>query len=261
MDKLGILNRITPRKGLRIVNYHWTPQEQETTLSSHFEYFETNHTSLNQEQLIAYLNGDFQPVKPPVVITFDDGFRNNKTVAVPLLDQYNLTGWFFVIGNAGDADGKILEGNLNTRFCMNWQDLLEIQSKGHVIGSHTLNHANLGKTFGDELKHELEASRKLLESKLNGPINTFAYPYGTKNSYHREAIQSVTKHYDLAVHSFPSTIQPGHPQHSLGRMCVESNWDLALLRLRISGCYDGRYFSARNKFMADLEAITKQGQL
>ena len=257
-DSVGLLRHVTRRKGLRIVNYHWTPEEYRSLLNLHFSFYASCFTTLDLYGLTRFLMGTYRPAKPPIIISFDDGFKNIKSVAAPLLEAHRIPGWFFIIGKAGDADGTIVGGNLNTRYCMDWQDLSELNSKGHVIGSHTLSHTNVGKVTGEALIREIKDSKEMLESKLNTQIKAFAYPFGTKDSFHFEAIKAVTRYYKYAFHSFPDTILSGHLPHALGRTCVESDWNLSMLRMRLSGWYDGRYTASRNRYLTDLRSVENQ---
>ncbi|MDG1890112.1 MAG: polysaccharide deacetylase family protein [Verrucomicrobiota bacterium] len=236
------------KPSLRIINYHWTPMEERSSLEQHFETITQHYCSLDQNGLRAFLQGKHRDPRNPIIISFDDGFRNNLEVASPLLEEYGLTGWFFVIGKAGYSDGHIVEGNLNTRYCMSWDELNLLRSKGHVIGCHTMNHVDLGSIDHSVLHHELVASRQLIESEIGQSVLSFAYPYGTVNSFSKASMEMINATYEFAFHSFSSAIRPGHHPQALGRICVESGWSKDILQLRLNGFLDFRYRTPRNRF-------------
>lgn len=106
-----------------------------------------------------------------VVITFDDGFRNQYDNAFPILKKYGMTGIFFVYTNTIDTKGG-----------MTWIMLADLLKNNMEIGSHTVSHADLAKLSVSQVNFELSYSKKLLESKLATPINYFAYPGGSYNA-------------------------------------------------------------------------------
>lgn len=72
----------------------WT-QMNAQLFEQHLAYLSKNHECIGLVELIDRLEGD-GPVGRPVVITFDDGFENNVSVAVPLLERYRLPATIFV---------------------------------------------------------------------------------------------------------------------------------------------------------------------
>ena len=66
------------------------------------------------DQLVHYWNTNYEIKKPTVVITFDDGFRNNYSIAKPILEKYEVPATFYI------STGNVSEQKLF------WVDLLEI---------------------------------------------------------------------------------------------------------------------------------------
>lgn len=101
-------------------------------------------------------------------ITFDDGFRDNLTVAIPLLEKYQLPMTLFV---AAGLVGE--EGYLSS------QELREISRHPLVtIGAHGLRHLHFTRLSAAEARHELVESRRLLSSITGESIRYMAWPYG-----------------------------------------------------------------------------------
>ena len=72
---------------------------------------------------------------------------------------------------------------------MTWEQLADLQSKGMEIGAHTMSHPTLTKIKDNKtILNEILGSKKILETKLNTKITTFAYPYG---KYNDRLIKSV----------------------------------------------------------------------
>ncbi|MGZ8848391.1 MAG: polysaccharide deacetylase family protein, partial [Pyrinomonadaceae bacterium] len=103
-----------------------------------------------------------------IAITFDDGFRDNLTVALPLLEKFNLPMTLFVVAGFVDSDGYLSE-----------EDLCEIAAHPLItIGSHGLWHRHFNRLSLDDARFELTESKRLLEDTIGKPVDLMAWPYG-----------------------------------------------------------------------------------
>lgn len=65
---------------------------------------------------------------------------------------------------------------------MEWDDLRRLRAAGHIVGSHTLTHPNLAHVSDDEdVRRELEESRRRIESELGSEVAHFSYPHPALN--------------------------------------------------------------------------------
>ena len=74
---------------------------------------------------------------------------------------------------------------------ISWPQLREISDAGIEIASHGCSHTILTKLTLNQCKHELEQSKKVLESQLQLPIKTFGYPNGQVGDYNDDIINEV----------------------------------------------------------------------
>lgn len=127
--------------------------------------------------LINYLDyGAPLPAKP-VMINFDDGFKNAYETVFPILKKFNMKGTLFVITKS-----------VGNGLYASWDQIKEMQKSGIVeIGSHTLWHPYLTKSLKGE--REITESKQTLEKELGVPVETFAYPYGDYNN----AVEKMVK--------------------------------------------------------------------
>ncbi|MGQ0762657.1 MAG: polysaccharide deacetylase family protein [Acidobacteriota bacterium] len=103
-----------------------------------------------------------------IAITFDDGFRDNLTVALPLLEKFNLPMTLFVVAGFVDSDGYLSE-----------EDLREIAAHPLItIGAHGLWHRHFNRLSLDDARFELIESKRLLEETIGKPVDLMAWPYG-----------------------------------------------------------------------------------
>lgn len=116
-----------------------------------------------------------------VVLTFDDGSRDQFKSALPILRQYNFPAIFFVYTRA-------ISWNWGS---MNYAMLRELLQSGMEIGAHTVTHRNLTKLDPATVDYELIKSRQELEDNLFVSIDHFAYPFGAYNKSTIEAVNNA----------------------------------------------------------------------
>ncbi len=118
--------------------------------------------------------------KKPLVLTFDDGYRDNLTAALPLLREYGMKAVIFLL-----SDHRIVENTWDSQTgepaaaLMNLEEKREIAKSGvFEIGSHGIDHLRLPTASDGEVFHQLLASKQSLEKDLGVKVQSFAYPFG-----------------------------------------------------------------------------------
>jgi len=106
-----------------------------------------------------------------VALTFDDGYRDNLTVALPLLERFQIPMTLFVTAGFIDRTGYLSEEELRTL-------------AGHpliTIGAHGLWHRHFNRIAFDDARFELIESRRLLQEITGREIDLMAWPFGECN--------------------------------------------------------------------------------
>lgn len=104
-------------------------------------------------------------------ITFDDGFRDNLTVALPLLEKYNLPMTLFATA-----------GFIGTKNYLSPDELRILAEHPLVtVGSHGLTHGHFSKFTKQEAIYELKESKAMLEQMTGQEVDLLAYPHGDCN--------------------------------------------------------------------------------
>jgi peptidoglycan/xylan/chitin deacetylase (PgdA/CDA1 family) len=127
------------------------------------------HTITLEQMYDHFTRGERLPEKP-IVLTFDDGYADFYTNALPILQKHRMVATLFVITD--------LVGQPNY---ITWEQAKEIARAGIEIGSHTLTHPDLTTLDAKRLERELTESRKVLEERLGVRVPFFAYPAGRFN--------------------------------------------------------------------------------
>jgi len=113
-----------------------------------------------------------------IAITFDDGYIDNLTNAVPILDRSSFSATFFI---TVDYIGKVKthrDRAWQRWKCMDCSDLKALAAKGYDIGSHSMHHVDLRELPRTKAAEELSLSRRRLGRALARDIDLFSYPYG-----------------------------------------------------------------------------------
>ena len=136
---------------------------------------------------------------PPksVVITFDDGYKDNITNALPILKKYNFKATIFVIINRFDNDWSLYRKTKNANIVnhidkLGDDDIKNLLESGLIeIGAHTINHKNFCKISLEERKEEIIKSKKILEEKFDIMCKTFSYPFGIYEKGDEEIVEKA----------------------------------------------------------------------
>jgi peptidoglycan/xylan/chitin deacetylase (PgdA/CDA1 family) len=78
------------------------------------------------------------------------------------------------------------------RLMLTWDEVSEMADSGILFGSHTLNHPILTKLSKEQVKYEVNESRRIIEQKIGVPIHHIAYPNGGKLDFNSE-IQEIIR--------------------------------------------------------------------
>ncbi|MCP3798465.1 polysaccharide deacetylase family protein [Allokutzneria sp. A3M-2-11 16] len=122
------------------------------------------------------------PDGPSVLITFDDGYRDNLVTARSILAEFDVRVLLFcVTGALSRASGYTEEERawLSPRHdFLTWAEAAELTAAGHVLSGHTLGHPRLIELSADEARREVLGSLAEVAASTSRTPTTFAYPYG-----------------------------------------------------------------------------------
>lgn len=199
------------------------------------EYFERqmkflhdNNFNVVYVEKIAELIKNKKPIPPrTIAVTFDDGYANNFTNALPVLKKYNIPATIFVIVEL-----------INVPEYMTLEQLRVASDSGVVeIGSHTLSHLWLTNSDDEAMwRKEIIDSKKALEKILGKEIKSFCYPGGAFN----EKIKKIVKEagYEVAVTTSPGKEFSNDDIYALKRLRISStSRNLFVFWIKCTGSY------------------------
>jgi len=141
---------------------------------------QNGYHSVTTADLVAYMNGDRGLPAKPIVLTFDDGYADFYTNAIPILRVHDFT-----------AVSYVVSGFIGRPGYMTATQVVSAQGAGFEIGSHTVDHVNLTRQSNDGLRYQLSASKEALERLLKRPVTSFCYPYGKYGAREANAVAAA----------------------------------------------------------------------
>jgi peptidoglycan/xylan/chitin deacetylase (PgdA/CDA1 family) len=162
-----------------------------------------------------------------VLLTFDDGYRDNLENALPVLRRYGYPAVLFVPVAFLD-DGRPLphEETLHVlgvhNETLDWDELVELEAGGVRIESHGIGHRPLSELDPAEATREIALSKLRLEERLGREVEAFAFVKGSQADYRPEHASLVQQAgYKLAFTSVSGANGPGTDPFRLRRYNIE----------------------------------------
>ncbi len=235
------------------------------------KYFESQIKHLVENYNVIPLEKVTSNNKNSVVITFDDGYKNNLEFAYPILKKYGAPATIFIVYdfidknifawwdrmehsgihsgmweikklNPNDVEKKVIKftgikpnSKKPSKYdFMKWAEVKEIMDV-FEIGSHTLTHPILTNIPLKEAKIEIVESKKKIEEKIGKKIRSFAYPNGNYN----ESLIKLAEEagYDFSVIYERGNVTKKSNPFKLYRRGINVNDNLEVFAAKVAGFF------------------------
>ena len=176
--------------------------------------------------------------KKYLMITADDGYQDNLTRMLPLLEKYGYKAVVYVVTGEGYNRWDVEHPtNPDTKVSlMSGEQVKALAASGHVeIGGHTLTHPRLSELTPEQQAHEIQENKRQLEALLGHPLLSFAYPYGDINDSAKEQAIAAGYRFAVATNSGPKAMH--QDPYQIRRIAIFPRTDVFGLWRKIRGNY------------------------
>ena len=126
-----------------------------------------HYDTVTMDEVAAHITKGAPLPAKPIVLSFDDGYADFYTAAWPLLKKYHLGATIYLVTDFLGRPGY-----------MSWPQVEELREAGVDVGAHTLDHVDLAIQPLAQARRQIADSRRILQQRLNLPVDSFAYPSG-----------------------------------------------------------------------------------
>ena len=255
------LSKLWSRGQVRILCYHSVCDLPETkdcmdTLNVSPTVFDQQMAFLSKngfnvitmDQFIDYKYENRKYPPKTVIITFDDGYRNNYINAFPILEKYNLKATFFVVTGDIDSD-KIFHWlklgvqslshyreNKQYWLPLDRQNILDMSAHDACFGSHTDSHCRLREIDKNKAVNELKISKECLEEILSKPVRCFSYPHGDMSNSVKSLVKAAGYSAAVSIMAGSNTLKSDF--FELRRIAISGQDSYAEFKRKVEGAYD-----------------------
>ncbi len=181
-----------------ILMFHSIGEKKTSLVVSKNKLIEIIEFFIKRNFIFSKLSDIDKSIKKKVILTFDDGYKDNYTILLPIIQKYNIPVTIFI---STGFIGNIFKDSSEIEYEM--LDVYEIKelSKSHLveIGAHSVTHRNFTDISYNEQKQEICESIFYLENLIENKIISFAYPRGKYNNETLEILKNTSIKYAVTV--------------------------------------------------------------
>ena len=192
------------------------------------------------EDAVRMIESHEQPNEPLCAFTFDDGFDECYNQIAPVIERYGTNALFFVNPNFVEGTDEYIKRFTDQTVSspgkrpMRWQQLIELQQRGFIIGAHTMDHFLTAQDDEQALEYQIVKCKQVIEERMGQPCDYFAWPYGKLEHTSRMAVELACRTYK---HVFSQTNYRHYFSFNdkvLNRRHIEPFWPISHVRYFLS---------------------------
>lgn len=230
---------LTKKSDILVLAMHSTPLSYKHQFENLVEWTLKYYSPISPSDLNAVLKApEHFHQGPYVLFTFDDGLKNNLQSA-RYLNSKGVKALYFVVPEFIDAENgeeyylknirpypdRRIDNTLGDVTAMSWDDVRELMTLGHTIGSHTMTHRLHAEMTEKEIQFEIPQCKSFLEHKLGIVVDHFASPNNTLWSTNQPAAALIQENYKYHHTTVPGVFDASLLKRgALYRRNVECHW-------------------------------------
>ncbi len=183
---------------------------------------EQGYRALTVSQLVQMRQAGQPLPERAIVLTFDDGYANFLSTAMPIMAKHGLASTLYVTTGFVDHQRHLFGTQPSI---LTWPQLREIQRNPLVeIGAHTHDHSPLDRLNRADAEREITLPKQRLEQELGQRIESFCYPFGFNSAAVRAQVKAAG--YTSACAIYYRTSAPNEDAFALSRFLIADTTDL-----------------------------------
>ncbi|MEI6559830.1 MAG: glycosyltransferase [Rhodospirillaceae bacterium] len=231
----------TTNNWLRFPFYHHLFDDERWVFGHHLEAMRNYGEFISLDDAVSLIEHDTPLDGRYLCLSFDDGFRNCVTNALPMLAERSIPAAFFVVsGLVPEVAGEITEAQ--RRFFgpkrkpipfMTWDDCRTLLAAGMTIGSHSASHRPFISLGDDEAYEELRRSKAGIEAALGIRCDHFCCPWGKPDrdfKTAREPANAKALGYRSLLTTKYGSMRPGDSPYAIRRVGIIARFGTYQLR-------------------------------
>jgi peptidoglycan/xylan/chitin deacetylase (PgdA/CDA1 family) len=223
-----------------VILYHHLVSDRPHRMGISTHAFERQVRYLKQHYRIASLAEGVEMLKcgrvdrPTVVLTFDDGYRDNLICLRAVTEEEDISAALFLCTDhlrSGKEFAHDVRRNERGFFPLDWPQAALLQRSGMTLGSHTRSHFDCGSEDADALRAEIAGSQQDFAAALGAPTPFFSFPWGNPHNMSRPAVELARMEYPYVFSGCGGANLPksgGSHRHLKRRLHMNHPWELEL---------------------------------
>jgi peptidoglycan/xylan/chitin deacetylase (PgdA/CDA1 family) len=178
-----------------------------------------------------------------VLVTFDDGYRDDFTRALPIIEKYRIPAVFFAVADL-IFEKKRIERNDREKdediFPTTEELTAARRSSWITFGNHTTSHTIVARLNREVLEAELRDAQNAFEEHLGVTPEVFAYPRGRKGDFDSDIVSLLERiGIKAAFTMVPGLVDAKTPRYFIPRIGVSHVNDPVLFKVKMLGLLSG----------------------
>ncbi len=233
------------------------------------QYLSANgFVSLSLEEYEQIVKGEKDVPECSVLITFDDGYADFYSQALPIARQYGIKLNVFVCTGLVEGNNAVIYPQIPAHArehqevfpelwrALNWNEIRQMNAEGVGIGFHGHSHRKLAQMTIEEITLEFEQGLNLYTRETNHQMKHFAFPHGSFDSYNDERVRFVSSLGMKLQFSTRLSRTPVNTTEALiSRIVIHQEDDLEIFKLKLFGAYEWlgvlRHWNQKRKNSSD----------